>query len=176
MPIVADAAQLAFAEASAAGFGANRPVSEKPGGTELRGAGPRRQGPQFLRAVPGRMTMGVETHHLSLLNASPAGLGARPPFPQGPLCSTDLSDGVDGLPTTSVVGRRSAAVGSRCKVAVFHSRPRGLSDREDLDGEGLGEWGKAPDALQGSRRATVPQQRSSQGNVRLHGHQLVITI
>lgn len=173
---MADAAQLAFAEASAASFGASGPVSEQPGGTELRGTGPGGQGPQLLRAVSGRMTTGIQTHHLSLLHASSAGLGAWSPLSQGPLGSAHPSDGVDGLPTTSVVGHRRAVVGSFCKVAVFHPRPRGFPDREDLDGEGLGEWGKAPDALQGGGAAAVAQQCPSQGNVCLHGHQLVIAI
>lgn len=39
--VVAHAAQLAFAEASAAGLGARGPLSQEPGGAGLGGAGPR---------------------------------------------------------------------------------------------------------------------------------------
>lgn len=102
-PIVADAAQLALAEASATGLGAYRPLSEKPGGAGLGGTGPRGQGAQLLWTFPGGTTLGVQTHHLSLLHASSTGLGARTPLPQGPLGSTHLSDGIDGLAAASIV-------------------------------------------------------------------------
>ncbi|KAF3857242.1 hypothetical protein F7725_009101 [Dissostichus mawsoni] len=165
-PLGADAAQLAFAETpSAARRGrAGQSRSARPGG-----AAP--------RAVSGGPALGVRTHHLPLLHASATRLGAGTPLPEGPLGSTHLPDGVDGVPAASVaVGDGGSVVGSWCKVAVFDPGSGGLPDRQHLDGEGLWERGEAPEALQGGGRAAVAQQRPLQGDVRLHGHQLVVSI
>lgn len=67
-------------------------------------------------------------------------------------------------------------VRTRGKVAVLNPWPWGFPYGKHLDGEGLGEWGEASDTLQGGGGATVAQQRPSEGDVRLHGHQFVITI
>lgn len=69
----------------------------------LGGAGPRGQRAKLLWAVFGGMSLGVQTHNLSLLRASSTGLGAGTPLSQSPLSSTHLSDGVDRLSAAPVV-------------------------------------------------------------------------
>lgn len=118
--------------------------------------------------------MWVHAHHLSLLRTFAAGLGARTPLPHGPLGSSHLSNGIDGLPAASVVESRRVWPGG--EVAVLDPGSWGFPYRQHLDGEGLRERGKAPQALQGGRGAAVAQQTPSQGDVGLHGHQFVIAV
>lgn len=127
-----------------ASLGTRGPLPQLPARTRQVGARPCAGWFHFLGTLRSWLPIKVSALHQSSLPTLTTGLGTLAPLLNDPL--RESGDGVERFLLLLLD-----------EIGILNLRSEGMAHRQDLDGEGLLEWTKAANSLQGRRGAAVSQ-------------------